>query len=310
MLAVEREGAGWDHVAWRVETADGPWIVRAANAGDARAALAAEARREVAVMQLVRRRLGGWAADAVVLDADLGCIAHRRVPGVPLQDLLAAGTVEPHVVAAIAGRLGALVREIGGSTRPRPAGSSSVDDDGLDVWLAEAPAFVGGDRRPADAGPPGGGRGAAGRARCRAAGGRDELVLVHNDLGAEHVLVDPADGLDHGHHRLVGHRRRRPRRRGRTAAAGPRPGPPAGGPRRARRRRCRARGADDPGVVVRPPARPRGPGLRRRAPPRPRGVRARQPGPALLVASLARRLAHSAVSGCGWRPGLRPNAST
>ena len=171
VLAVEREGAGWDHVAWRVETADGPWIVRAANAGPPER-LAAEARREVAVMGLVRRRLGGWAADAVVLDADLGCIAHRRVPGVPLQELLAAGTVEPDVVAAIAGRLGALVREIG-RLDPAEAGGARRGRRRRPRRLAGRGAGVRrGDRRPADAGPPGGGRRAPGRARCRAPVGR------------------------------------------------------------------------------------------------------------------------------------------
>ena len=225
VLAVEPEGAGWDHVAWRVDTADGPWIVRAANAG-APDRLAREARREVAVMGLVRRRLGGWAADAVVLDADLGCIAHRRVPGVPLQDLLAAGTVEPQVVAAIAGRLGALVRDIGRLDPAEAGGLVDVDGDGLDVWRAEAPAFVAAiddqltpARRAAvgelladaPAGTGGSRRAGAGaqRPRGRARAGRS------------------GRRLDHGHHRLVGHRRRRPRRRGRTAAAGPRPGPPA-----------------------------------------------------------------------------------
>ena len=192
VLAVEREGAGWDHVASRVDTADGPWIVRAANAG-APDRLAREARREVAVMGLVRRRLGGWATDAVVLDADLGCIAHRRVPGVPLQDLLAAGTVEPQVVAAIAGRLGALVRYIGRIDPAEAGGLVDVDGDGLDVWRAEAPAFVAAiddQLTPAR-------RAAVGELLATplpAPVDRDELVLVHNDLGAEHVLVDPVDG--------------------------------------------------------------------------------------------------------------------
>ena len=192
VLSVEREGAGWDHVAWRVETPEGPWIVRAANVGS-RHELAADAQREVAVMQLVRRRLGGWAADALVLDAELGCIAHRRVPGVPLQELLAAGTVGPDVVAAIAARLGALVREIGGLDPAEADGLVQVDDDGLDGWWAEAPRFV---AVSADRLTPA--RRAAVEELLAAPRPppptEGELVLVHNDLGAEHVLVDAASG--------------------------------------------------------------------------------------------------------------------
>src|SRR5688500_6339965 len=90
-----REGAGWDHVAWRVVGAEGrPWIVRWGIEGD-RDELAAEVRREVAVMQAVRAVLGDLVADAVVVDEDTGCLAHPRVPGIPLQELLAAGRVPP-----------------------------------------------------------------------------------------------------------------------------------------------------------------------------------------------------------------------
>lgn len=192
VLSVELEGAGWDHVAYRVETTEGPWIVRGATTGEG-TGLAAGALREVAVMQLVRRRLGGWAADAVVLDAELGCIAHRRVPGVPLQDLLAAGTVGSDVVASVAGRVGALMGEIGHLDPVEADGLVEVDDDGLDVWRADVPSFVeaiGDVLTPAR-------RSAVDEllaAPLPAPPTAAELVLVHNDLGAEHVLVDPPTG--------------------------------------------------------------------------------------------------------------------
>src|SRR6188472_3446070 len=78
---ITREGAGWDHVAWRVVGADGvPWIVRAPRDGEPDA-VAAAVGREVAVMQLARLVLGELVGDAVVLDAPRGCLAHPRLPG-------------------------------------------------------------------------------------------------------------------------------------------------------------------------------------------------------------------------------------
>ena len=90
VLAVAPEGAGgttrrggWTRPAARGSCA---WPMTEPVLSVARAV-----RREVAVMQLVRRRLGGWAAETVVVDE--GCLAYRRVPGVPLQDLLVRGAI-------------------------------------------------------------------------------------------------------------------------------------------------------------------------------------------------------------------------
>ena len=63
-VAVTREGAGWDHVAWRVDAADGSaWIVRAASLDEPGDTDVGDVRREVAVMQLARRHLGDLVAD-------------------------------------------------------------------------------------------------------------------------------------------------------------------------------------------------------------------------------------------------------
>src|SRR4051812_3334378 len=97
---VTPEGAGWDHVAWRVDAADGTaWIVRAASLEEHGDTDVGDARREVAVMQLARRHVGDLVPDAVVLDQPSGCTAYPRVPGVPLQELVVADAVDRATLA-------------------------------------------------------------------------------------------------------------------------------------------------------------------------------------------------------------------
>jgi aminoglycoside phosphotransferase (APT) family kinase protein len=189
---VTREGAGWDHVAWRLDAADGTaWIVRAASLREPGDTDVGDVRREVAVMEAARRRLGAVVADAVVLDGALGCIAYPRLGGVPLQELVAVGAVpegELHRLAGEVGRVVATVAAIG------PAGVDAdvpVDDDTFASWFAELPRFRGevdhllgrGERAAVE-------RFIAGEPPPDAT--TDDRVLAHNDLGAEHVLVDPA----------------------------------------------------------------------------------------------------------------------
>jgi aminoglycoside phosphotransferase (APT) family kinase protein len=192
VAAVTREGAGWDHVAWRVDAADGTaWIVRAASLLDPGDTDVGDVGLEVAVMQAARRRLGDLVADAVVLDATLGCMAYPRLAGVPLQQLLAAGAVPEGELRRLAGEIGGLVAAIGAIGPGGVDAAVPVDDDTFGSWFAELPAFVAeigdllspGERAAVDrfvaTEPP---------ADVTAA----ERVLAHNDLGAEHVLVDPA----------------------------------------------------------------------------------------------------------------------
>jgi aminoglycoside phosphotransferase (APT) family kinase protein len=142
-------------------------------------------------MQLVRRHLGALVADAIVLDDATGCMAHRLVPGVPLQDLVATGAIEATDVHRLAGQLGALIGTIAAIDPAAASEPIPVDDAKAAEWLAELPAaldLIGGrltvDERDAVerfiSGPPPPSPAPA------------ELALAHNDLGAEHVLVDPA----------------------------------------------------------------------------------------------------------------------
>ena len=191
VAAVTHEGAGWDHVAWRVETADGaPWIVRAASLLEAGDDDVGDAALEVAVMQLARTALGDLVADAVVVDASLGAIAHPRVPGEALQGFVASGSVPADELARLAGEIGGFVGTIGGLAPERVGVPVPVDGDGFAAWFAELGTWLDEivDLLTADevraverfvAMPP----------PPDAAPG--ELVLAHNDLGAEHVLVDP-----------------------------------------------------------------------------------------------------------------------
>jgi aminoglycoside phosphotransferase (APT) family kinase protein len=194
VLAVTREGAGWDHVAWRVDVADGAtWIVRAASLDEPGDTDVGDVRREVAVMQLVRRHVGDLVADAVVLDDATGCMAYRRVPGVPLQDLVATGAVGAPDVHRLAGEVGALLGTIATIDPTTASEPIPVDDAGPDAWLAELPAALDGIGRRLTPGE----RDAVERFVVTPAPplpAPAELVLAHNDLGAEHVLVDPATG--------------------------------------------------------------------------------------------------------------------
>ncbi len=192
VVAVTLEGAGWDHVAWRVDAADGAaWIVRAASLDDPGDTDVGDVRREVAVMQLVRRHLGDLVADAVVLDESTGCMAYRRVPGIPLQDLVATGAIGGADGHRLAGEIGRLIGTIAAIDPAAASEPIPVDDPGADAWLAELPAaldVIGHRLAPAErdaverfvASPP---------PPSPTVG---ELALAHNDLGAEHVLVDPA----------------------------------------------------------------------------------------------------------------------
>lgn len=184
-------GAGGDHVAWRITAASGEWVVRAPRRPDPDEAAAA--RREVALLDLVRRTVGRWAPEAVVLDAAAGVTACRWVPGTPLQDLVAAGAVGSHDAARLGGEIGRFVADVAAADPAGVAGVDdlgglAVDDEPLAAWrdgtaellptvapalapasVARVEAFLAGDPPP---GP-----------------GDEGRVVAHADLGAEHVIV-------------------------------------------------------------------------------------------------------------------------
>jgi aminoglycoside phosphotransferase (APT) family kinase protein len=119
-----------------------------------------------------------------------GCLAYRKLPGTALLDVPAPAKREhgPRMAQA----LGGLLRALHAVPVDRVDGLVDVDDEPLSQWLAEASELVDGlgDGLPARlrapvraflAAPP----------PAAAVDGGHPLVFSHNDLGAEHVLVDP-----------------------------------------------------------------------------------------------------------------------
>jgi aminoglycoside phosphotransferase (APT) family kinase protein len=191
VAAVSREGSGWDHVAWRVDAVDGTaWIVRAAQ-GEQEPDWAESVRREVAVMRRARELLGPIVADAVVLDEASRCLAHRRLPGVALQELVARDAVPDADVDRLAGEIGALLATIATIDPAEVAEPIPRDDDSFDQWHRELPSFV----STVDHLVTTDERAAVGRfldTPSPPSPAPSELVVCHNDLGGEHVLVDPS----------------------------------------------------------------------------------------------------------------------
>lgn len=166
-------GRGLDHVAYE----DGNRIVRFAHGDDP----GAQVRREAGLLELVARVSPLPVPQPLGVDPQRGCLTYERLPGVPLLDIDArAGAAQP--VAHELGRLLRALRDLD------PGDLAETDDEPPHAWLDEA-------RRHHAAAAP------AIPARHRRAVQRfleteppasaQTLVFSHNDLGIEHVLVDP-----------------------------------------------------------------------------------------------------------------------
>lgn len=182
LRSVARLGAGLDNVAYEV---DGEWIVRQRYVTDT--VESAEAtRREAALLAAV----GPWSTlsvpEVAFVDELRGLLGYRLLPGRPLLDRPA---VDP---ATVAPALGAFLSRL--HAAPIAAFEQFVerDDEPLDGWLDDArSAFIEvasqltteqrrrvedflAETPPVEA---------------------TDLVFCHNDLGAEHLLVDDAATL-------------------------------------------------------------------------------------------------------------------
>jgi aminoglycoside phosphotransferase (APT) family kinase protein len=167
--SVVQLGEGQDNVAYEV---DGKLIVRFAK-GDA------DVLREAKLLETVAR-FSPFAVPTPVF-AEPECMAYRKLPGVPLIDV-----PRPPGIAKV---LGAYVETLQAIPVDAVAGLVDTDDDPVSQWLAEAHGSyaaveVPREYRPAierflDTEPP---------ARTEPA------VFSHNDLGIEHVLIDPSTG--------------------------------------------------------------------------------------------------------------------
>jgi aminoglycoside phosphotransferase (APT) family kinase protein len=179
--SVTRLGGGLDNVAFDV---DGELVVRFAREPDP-----ARLDREARLLALVAGVSPLRVPVPRFVAPDLGCLGYDRLPGTPLLDVRPAqrsAWAEP-----VAAELGRLLTAVHAVPSNLVAGLVDCDDEPAAGWLAEAGALYRTVaavvpqpyRRPVEAflaAPPP----AAGYAP----------VFCHNDLGVEHVLVDPATG--------------------------------------------------------------------------------------------------------------------
>lgn len=175
---VGRLGAGLDNLAYEV---NGELIVRFRTVSDP-AALAAEAGLLAAVAEVSPLPV----PEPVFIDPGLGALAYRKLAGVPLLELPRQRWSAHRT--SIAAALGELLAALHAVPVDRLAGLADVDDYPLAHWRREAaetyrtvagrvPAVH---HRPIEAflaAPP--------------PDHRYAPVFSHNDLGIEHVLVDP-----------------------------------------------------------------------------------------------------------------------
>ncbi len=172
-------GEGTDHAAYLL---DGRLVVRIDRAGDP-AAVAREARLLDAVAAIsplpVPRPVLVAAAD--------GCLVYERLPGTSLLDApVAARAAHGRSVAVALGSLLATLR----ATPPEAlAGLVDRDDEPPQAWLDEAKTEY---ARCAAAVPPEHRAGVEAFLAAGAPAAAPTLAFSHNDLGIEHVLVDPA----------------------------------------------------------------------------------------------------------------------
>lgn len=163
---VEPLGRGLDNTAYLV---DGAWVVRFPADPEA-----LDVAREARLLAEVARVLDGIVAVPVPAFAAEGALGYAYLPGVPLmqrqsQDL---------------GTVGAALAALHAQPVERFADLAGLDADPPERWLAEARELAAGLDLPeadgflAAAPPP----------------PAERLVFSHNDLGAEHVLVDPGTG--------------------------------------------------------------------------------------------------------------------
>jgi aminoglycoside phosphotransferase (APT) family kinase protein len=171
-------GEGLDNVAYEV---NGELVVRFSKETDA-ARLTNEARLLAAVAEVSPLPV----PEPVFADAEQGCLAYVKLPGVPLLDM--PGHQRSDHRTSIAAALGELLTALHAVPVGRLAGLADADDQPLAEWRREAAqtyATVAGHVPAAHRGsveaflgasPPHGGY---------------APVFSHNDLGIEHVLVDP-----------------------------------------------------------------------------------------------------------------------
>ncbi|WP_223147548.1 phosphotransferase family protein [Georgenia wutianyii] len=167
-------GGGLDHATFLV---DDELVVRLVREEADRARVVPEARLLAAVAGAVPLPV----PEPLVVDAGRGCLAYRRLPGRPV---LGLPGVADHAVG-----LGEALGRFLAALHRLPTDLAEPDDAPLREWLEEARALYPGIRTHVPAH-----HRAAVEAFLAAPPPAEGTapVLTHNDLGAEHVLVDDA----------------------------------------------------------------------------------------------------------------------
>jgi aminoglycoside phosphotransferase (APT) family kinase protein len=178
-------GAGLDNAAFDV---DGELVVRLSTDPDP-GERARTVQREARLLSLVAPRSPLPVPVPVVIAAVDGCLVHRKLPGRPVLDLPAG---QRRTLAAELGTvLGRLLAALAAIPSEEAADLVDLDDTPPSAWLAEAQELV---DRVGPAVPAGHRSALQAFLAAEAPEPARRLVLSHNDLGIEHVLVDPGTG--------------------------------------------------------------------------------------------------------------------
>jgi aminoglycoside phosphotransferase (APT) family kinase protein len=182
-------GAGLENVAYEV---NGDLIVRFSVAPDPEGRAAA-VQREADVLEAVVTVSPLAVPKPVFVAAELGCLAYHKVPGIPLLDLPYFDRAG--LAASVGTELGRFLSVLNALPVDRMRELVGVDDQPFVGWRTDAADLY---RAVAKAIP----------AACHSAIGAffrgppptedHSLVFSHNDLGIEHVLVDPNTGAVSG----------------------------------------------------------------------------------------------------------------
>ncbi|MFC4062839.1 phosphotransferase family protein [Planomonospora corallina] len=177
--SVTRLGEGWDNVAYEV---NGELVVRRSKAADP-AERGELVRREAELLAAVAWLSPLPVPRVVFADAEAGVLAYAKLPGLPLSEHPVADPVRlAPVLGEFTARLHGAPAETMGRLVPQDV---SAPEELLDEAVEDHRRIAGlvpeAERRRVEdflarTPPP----------------GPDRLVFCHNDLGDEHVLVDPA----------------------------------------------------------------------------------------------------------------------
>ena len=187
--SVVKLGAGLENVAYEV---NGDLIVRFSVAPDADGRAAA-VQREAAVLEAVATVSPLPVPKPVFVVTELGCLAYRKVTGVPLLELPRSDRAE--LAASVGAELGRFLSVLNALPVDRMSELVGLDDQPFEGWRADAADLYG---AVGEAIPKAFHLAIGAFLRAPPPAEDHPLVFSHNDLGVEHVLVDPNTGAVSG----------------------------------------------------------------------------------------------------------------